>query len=66
MGVRGAGGDDEARYGELDEIAWHSDNRGDVPWPHPVGAKRAKRVGVARHAGERVGVDGGHDQPRSG
>ena len=46
-----------ARYGEVGEIAWYEGNSGGRT--HPVGQKRANGCGVARHAGERVGVDGG-------
>ena len=45
------------RYGELDEIAWYSDNSAEKT--HLVRPEGGKRVGPARHAGKRVGVDGG-------
>ena len=44
MGVRGAGGDDRVRYGELDSIAWYWNNSGGTT--HPVGQKQANAWGL--------------------
>ena len=44
MGVRSAGGQSEARYGPLDEVAWYDENSGgDL---HEVAQKRANAFGL--------------------
>ena len=42
---------------DLDQAGWYSENSGGQT--HPVGEKDAQRLGLVRHARQRLGVGGG-------